>query len=59
MNTNTLMTASVATELISSRVRDAKARRLVVQARHASRTRHPEVAATPIRVPWFSRPATA
>jgi hypothetical protein len=59
MNTNSYLTAAVATQVINSRVREAKAHRLAVEARGSSRIRQSRPAGMRTRVPRLSRPATA
>lgn len=62
MNTNSYLTAAVATEHINSLVREAQTQRLVAEARRTprpSRTVRPKVFGSRTRRSWFSRPATA
>lgn len=59
MDTTSYLTAAVATAKIDSRIREAKASRLVAEARRSPDTRQPEACCPPIRSARFPRPSMA
>lgn len=59
MNTNSYLTAASATQVIDSRIREARAQRLVAEARRTTRTPRPSRFARVRRPSWLQRPAPA
>jgi len=57
MDTTSYLTAAVATAKIDSRIREARASRLVAEARRTPDSRQPEACCPPTRRAWFPRPA--
>lgn len=57
MDTTSYLTAAVATATIDSRIREARASRLVAEARRTTDTRRPEACCRPARRAWLPRPA--